>query len=80
VSELNELRESKDREMQIKQQELEDNQAKMKAYLEKAKIVIRSLDPSKTSVASDAEIQYLKNSLVEKEKIVKQLVVGHTHL
>jgi len=78
VSELNELRESKDRELQLKQQELEDNQAKMKAYLEKAKIVIRSLDPSKTNIANDTEIQYLKNSLTEKEKIVKQLMVRHS--
>ncbi len=78
MSELNELRESKDRELQLKQQELEDNQAKMKAYLEKAKIVIRSLDPSKTNIANDTEIQYLKNSLTEKEKIVKQLMVRHS--
>jgi len=43
----------KDRELQSKQQELEDDQAKMKAYLEKAKIVTRSLESSKTSVARD---------------------------
>ena len=60
--ELNELCESKDRELQSKQQELEDNQAKMKAYLEKAKIVFSMSEffkyrisiLSKTSVTCNA--------------------------
>jgi len=55
MSELNELHGSKDRELQSKQQEFEDDQMKLRAYLERAKIVIRSLDPSKTGVASNAE-------------------------
>jgi len=57
VSELNQLRENKDRELQSKQ-ELEDNQAEMKAYLKKSKIVLRSLDPSKQAL--QVTIQYLK--------------------
>lgn len=43
--------------------------------MEKAKIVIRSLDPSKNSAASETEINYLKNTLVDKEKVIKQLTV-----
>ena len=57
MSELNQLRENKDRELQSKQ-ELEDNQAEMKAYLKKSKIVLRSLDPSKQAL--QVTIQYLK--------------------
>lgn len=68
-----ELESQKDKELQKKQKELEDSQEKLKSYLEKAKIVIRSLDPSKNSAASDTEIQYLKASLSEKDKLIKQL-------
>ena len=70
-----ELESQKDKELQKKQKELEDSQEKLKSYLEKAKIVIRSLDPSKNSAASDTEIQYLKASLSEKDKLIKQLTV-----
>ena len=41
-------------------------------YLEKAKSVIRTLDP-KLSPASTNELQLLKNQLHEKQKIIEQV-------
>lgn len=73
INEKNELKIEKDKEIQKKQKDLEDMQEKLKSYLEKAKIVIRSLDPSKNSAASETEIQYLKASVTEKDKLIKQL-------
>lgn len=73
TNEAKELKNQKDKELQKKQKELDDSQEKLKSYLEKAKIVIRSLDPSKNSAASETEIQYLKASLAEKDKLIKQL-------
>ena len=45
-----------------------------KKYLEKAKSVIRTLDP-KQSPASTNEIQLLKTQLHEKQKIIEHLEV-----
>lgn len=73
---MEKLQERLTKEVNNKQIELEETQMKLKAYLEKAKIVIQSLDPSKNSAASEAEIQYLKSSNTEKDKIIKQLTVS----
>ena len=64
-SEKNKLIESKEREIQ----EIND---KYRSYLEKAKIVIQSLDPLKTS-QSDEQIQLLKSQLAEKDKHIRAL-------
>ena len=78
--EKNEIVKEKNKELQKKQREIEESQEKLKSYLEKAKIVIRSLDPSKNSTASETEISYLKNSLIDKEKVIKQLMVCTEYL
>ena len=45
-------------------------------YLEKAKSVIRSLDPNKNQMNNAPHINKLKSELVEKEKYIKQLEVS----
>ena len=44
-------------------------------YLEKAKTVIRSLDPNKNQANMTPHITKLKSDLAEKEKYIKQLEV-----
>lgn len=55
--------------------ELNDLNEKYRNYLEKAKIVIKSLDPV-NNPTSNNEIQNLKNQLSEKDKYIKQILVS----
>ena len=71
-AEKSEMKESKDKEIQSKQVELEIQAEKYKEYLEKAKIVIKSLDPNRSTPAS-TELTNLKTQLAEKDKLIKQL-------
>lgn len=48
---------------------------KYRGYLEKAKIVIKTLDP-RNSTNGCSEVQFLKTQLAEKEKQIKQLMVS----
>lgn len=73
TKDYNESLQAKDKEVYKAKKELEDTQEKLRSYLEKAKIVIRSLDPSKNSAASDTEIQYLKQTVAEKDILIKKL-------
>ena len=76
AKDYNESLQAKDKEVYKAKKELEDTQEKLRSYLEKAKIVIRSLDPSKNSAASDTEIQYLKQTVAEKDILIKKLTVS----
>jgi len=69
VNELQELLNKKDQEMKI----MED---RYKKYLEKAKSVIKTLDP-KQNQGSQPEIQLLKNQVQEKDKIIEHLERDH---
>lgn len=71
--EKNELKIENEKQCQKKDKELEESQEKMKSYLEKARLVIKSLDPSKNSAACVTEIQNLKTHLADKDKIITQL-------
>lgn len=69
VTELEELLNKKDQEMKV----MED---RYKKYLEKAKSVIKTLDP-RQSQASQPEVQLLKSQVQEKEKIIEHLERDH---
>ncbi|CAH3152847.1 unnamed protein product [Porites lobata] len=69
VNELQELLNKKDQEMKV----MED---RYKKYLEKAKSVIKTLDP-KQNQGSQPEIQLLKNQVQEKDKIIEHLERDH---
>ncbi|RMX39517.1 hypothetical protein pdam_00006147 [Pocillopora damicornis] len=69
VNELQELLNKKDQEMKV----MED---RYKKYLEKAKSVIKTLDP-KHSSGAQPEIQLLKNQVQEKDKIIEHLERDH---
>ncbi|XP_046839969.1 protein Hook homolog 3-like isoform X2 [Xenia sp. Carnegie-2017] len=66
VNELQELLNKKD-------QETKAMEAKYKKYLEKAKSVIKTLDPKQNTSANGPEIDTLKNQLQEKEKFIEHL-------
>lgn len=72
--EKNEIKESKEKELQSKEKELKELNEKYRGYLEKAKIVIKTLDPRNSTNGSN-EVQFLKNQLAEKEKQIKHLTV-----
>jgi chromosome segregation ATPase len=55
--------------------ELNDLNEKYRNYLEKAKIVIKSLDPV-NNPTNNNELQNLKNQLSDKDKYIKQLLVS----
>lgn len=69
VNELQELLNKKDHEMKV----MED---RYKKYLEKAKSVIKTLDP-KQNQGSQPEVQILKNQVQEKDKIIEHLERDH---
>ncbi|KAK2569947.1 Protein Hook-like protein [Acropora cervicornis] len=69
VTELEELLNKKDHEMKV----MED---RYKKYLEKAKSVIKTLDP-RQSQASQPEVQLLKSQVQEKDKIIEHLERDH---
>lgn len=69
VNELQELLNKKDQEMKV----MED---RYKKYLEKAKSVIKTLDP-KQNQGSQPEIQLLKNQVQEKDKVIEHLERDH---
>lgn len=69
VTELQELLNKKDQEMKV----MED---RYKKYLEKAKSVIKTLDP-KQNQGSQPEVQMLKNQVQEKDKIIEHLERDH---
>lgn len=56
-----------------KEQEMKSMEAKYKKYLEKAKSVIKTLDPKQNSSGNAPEIDTLKNQLQEKEKFIENL-------
>uniref|UniRef100_A0A8C1U339 Hook C-terminal domain-containing protein n=1 Tax=Cyprinus carpio TaxID=7962 RepID=A0A8C1U339_CYPCA len=49
-----------------------------KRYVEKARTVIKTLDPKQKSSAPPAEVQVLKNQLTEKDRKIQHLEVRHT--
>lgn len=57
-----------------KEKEISEMNDKYKNYLEKAKFVIKSLDPSYNQ-STGSELQALKNQNIEKDKKIKQLIV-----
>ncbi|XP_068726978.1 protein Hook homolog isoform X2 [Montipora capricornis] len=69
VTELQELLNKKDQEMKV----MED---RYKKYLEKAKSVIKTLDP-KQNQGSQPEVQMLKHQVQEKDKIIEHLERDH---
>jgi hypothetical protein len=71
---VNEKNELKDK-LSVKEKEINVIHENYRNYLEKAKVVIKSLDPSYNQ-ATSSEIQTLKNQVTEKEKKIKQLVVS----
>jgi protein HOOK3 len=56
-----------------KEDEMKAMEDRYKKYLEKAKSVIRSLDPNKNQMNNAPHINNLQADLVEKEKYIKQL-------
>jgi len=72
--EKDELKEQKDKELQAAEKRIVEQDEKYRAYLEKAKVVIKSLDP-RNSTSSNNEVQILKAQLAEKDKVIKQLTV-----
>lgn len=67
------MKDQKEKELNAKEKEIIDLNEKYRVYLEKAKIVIKSLDPRNSNGIN--EIQYLKNQIIDKEKQIKQLMV-----
>jgi len=72
--EKDELKEQKDKELQAAEKRIVEQDEKYRAYLEKAKVVIKSLDP-RNSTSTNNEVQILKAQLAEKDKVIKQLTV-----
>ncbi|CAB4021309.1 Hook homolog 3-like, partial [Paramuricea clavata] len=70
VNELQDLLSKKDQEMKAME-------AKYKKYLEKAKSVIKTLDPKQNGPGNAPEIDTLKNQLHEKEKFIEHLERDH---
>nr|BAK00177.1 predicted protein [Hordeum vulgare subsp. vulgare] len=71
-AEKNELKESREKELKAHEKEIKEMNEKYRGYLEKAKIVIKTLDP-RNSTNGCSEVQFLKTQLAEKEKQIKQL-------
>jgi protein HOOK3 len=68
------LNSEKNKIVENKEKEIQDLNDKYRSYLEKAKIVIKSLDPLKSSQnLSEDQLLVLKNQLAEKDKHIKQL-------
>lgn len=83
MDEKNEMKEVKEKELAAKEKEIVELNEKYRIYLEKAKIVIKSLDPRNTPNAgahTNTEMQFLKSQLSEKEKLVKQLTKDNEKL
>ena len=76
---LNESKETKEKELQAKEKELAEANEKYRIYLEKAKIVIKSLDP-RNGQPSDNELSFLRQQLTDKDKLIKQLTVSYWFL
>ena len=57
-----------------KEDDMKNMEDRYKKYLEKAKAVIRTLDP-KHNPSNSAELQLLRNQLHEKQKIIEHLEV-----
>lgn len=72
--EKNELKDSREKELKAHEKEIKEMNEKYRGYLEKAKIVIKTLDP-RNSTNGCSEVQFLKTQLAEKEKQIKQLMV-----
>uniref|UniRef100_A0A671Q1L7 Protein Hook homolog 2-like n=1 Tax=Sinocyclocheilus anshuiensis TaxID=1608454 RepID=A0A671Q1L7_9TELE len=72
IDELQEILKKKDEDMR----RMED---RYKRYVEKARTVIKTLDPKQKSSAVPAEVQVLKNQLTEKDRKIQHLEVRHTH-
>lgn len=73
------LRKTIEDERNSKLKELQNCEAKYVEYLEKAKLVIKSLDPVKLNSgdnhADPGEIELLRRQLTERDKHIKQLMV-----
>jgi protein HOOK3 len=61
-----------------KEAEFQSLEERYKKYIEKAKSVIRTLDPKQNS--GSAEVAVLRNQLVEKGKIIEDLEVNSLFL
>ena len=59
-----------------REKEINEIHENYRTYLEKAKVVIKSLDPSYNQTTG-GEMQTLKNQITEKDKKIKQLIVSH---
>jgi len=71
VNELKEQLQQKDKDMKLMEE-------RYKSYLEKAKKVIRTLDPNKNPQSLAPQVAKLKTELAEKEKYIKQLEKDHS--
>uniref|UniRef100_A0A8C1P9F0 Hook microtubule-tethering protein 2 n=1 Tax=Cyprinus carpio TaxID=7962 RepID=A0A8C1P9F0_CYPCA len=72
IDELQEILKKKDEDMRRMEE-------RYKRYVEKARTVIKTLDPKQKSSAPPAEVQVLKNQLTEKDRKIQHLEVRHTH-
>ncbi|XP_041475501.1 protein Hook homolog 3-like isoform X2 [Lytechinus variegatus] len=59
--------------LQKKEDEMRSMEERYRKYLEKAKSVIRTLDPKHSTGASTSEIQLLRSQLQEKQKLIEHL-------
>uniref|UniRef100_A0A8C1WWL0 Hook microtubule tethering protein 2 n=1 Tax=Cyprinus carpio TaxID=7962 RepID=A0A8C1WWL0_CYPCA len=71
IDELQEILKKKDEDMRRMEE-------RYKRYVEKARTVIKTLDPKQKSSAPPAEVQVLKNQLTEKDRKIQHLEVRHT--
>lgn len=67
------MKDQKEKELFVKEKEILDLDEKYRVHLEKAKIVIKSLDPRNSNGIN--EIQFLNNQILDKENHIKQLMV-----
>uniref|UniRef100_A0A8C2C9W7 Hook microtubule tethering protein 2 n=1 Tax=Cyprinus carpio TaxID=7962 RepID=A0A8C2C9W7_CYPCA len=72
IDELQEILKKKDEDMRRMEE-------RYKRYVEKARTVIKTLDPKQKSNAVPAEVQVLKNQLTEKDRKIQHLEVRNTH-
>lgn len=56
-----------------KELEVQESEDKHKKYIEKAKNVIKSMDPKQ--IPPNAEMNILRNQLIEKQKIINDMEV-----
>lgn len=66
IDELQEILKKKDEDMRRMEE-------RYKRYVEKARTVIKTLDPKQKSSAAPAEVQVLKNQLTEKDRKIQHL-------